>query len=141
MDYDWLLEMLEQRSDLTLELLNLATQAWAEVEYNRSVHRELAVSPLTRFRHSPSVLRDSPSSQALRNAFRCDVRRRQRHHTLQLALARYYEHRLALCVENESAPQGGELVGDLEELVVLLGELSQALAESCAGGHLHILFG
>ena len=82
-----LMEMLEQRSDLTLEFLNLATQAWTEVEYNRSVHRELAVSPLTRFRRSASVLRDSPSSQELRNAFRCDVRRRQRQSDGTISLA------------------------------------------------------
>jgi transposase InsO family protein len=73
-----LMEMLEQQADLTLEFLNLATQAWVEVEYNRTVHRELGVSPLTRFAQSPSVLRDSPSSEALRNAFRCDAARRQR---------------------------------------------------------------
>ena len=82
-----LMEMLEQRADLTLEFLNLATQAWVEVEYNRAVHRELAASPLTRFAQSPSVLRDSPSSEELRNAFRCDVPRRQRQSDGTISLA------------------------------------------------------
>jgi len=48
---------------------------------------------------------------------------------------------LAPGVEDDAAPQGRELVGDLEEPVVLFGESSQALAESCAGGHLPLLYG
>lgn len=72
-----LLEMLEG-VELTLDFLNQATQAWLEIEYNRAVHRELKVSPVERFMKAPDVLRTSPSSQALREAFRLQTSRRQR---------------------------------------------------------------
>jgi hypothetical protein len=73
-----LMEMLSGRRQLTLDFLNTATQAWAEVEYNREVHREIGTSPVTRWRHAPDVLRASPSSDALRDAFRLETKRRQR---------------------------------------------------------------
>ena len=72
-----LMEMLEG-VELTLDFLNEATQAWMEMEYNRAVHRELSASPVERFRESPDVLRPSPSSQALRDAFRLRTTRVQR---------------------------------------------------------------
>ena len=71
------MEMLEG-VELTLDFLNEATQAWLEIEYNRAVHRELSMSPLERFRRAPDVLRPSPSSQALREAFRLQTTRVQR---------------------------------------------------------------
>jgi transposase InsO family protein len=40
-----LLPMLEGVADLTLAQLNEATQAWIEMEYNRSVHSELGEAP------------------------------------------------------------------------------------------------
>jgi transposase InsO family protein len=73
-----LMEMLDGYRKLTLEFLNEATQAWVEVEYNRAVHREIACSPVERFANAPDVLRPSPSSNALREAFRTEARRRQR---------------------------------------------------------------
>ena len=73
-----LMEMLSGVEDLTLDFLNRATQAWAEIEYNRRVHREMSSSPVERFARSPDVLRASPSSEALRNAFRLQAKRRQR---------------------------------------------------------------
>jgi transposase InsO family protein len=73
-----LMEMLAGVKDLTLEFLNEATQAWVEIEYNRTVHRELGCSPVERFAQARDVLRDSPSSNALRQAFRLRARRRQR---------------------------------------------------------------
>ncbi|MCA1789992.1 MAG: DDE-type integrase/transposase/recombinase [Thioalkalivibrio sp.] len=73
-----LMEMLAGVKDLTLEFLNEATQAWAEMEYNRAVHRELGCSPVERWARAPDVLRPSPSSNALREAFRLQTRRRQR---------------------------------------------------------------
>jgi putative transposase len=73
-----LMEMLAGVKELTLEFLNEATQAWAEIEYNRAVHRELSCSPVERFARAPDVLRASPSSDALRQAFRVQTRRRQR---------------------------------------------------------------
>jgi putative transposase len=73
-----LMEMLAGVKELTLEFLNEATQAWAEMEYNRAVHRELGCSPVERFAQAPDVLRPSPSSQKLREAFRLQTSRRQR---------------------------------------------------------------
>jgi hypothetical protein len=64
--------------ELTLDFLNEATQAWMEIEYNRGVHRELSMSPVERFSKSPDVLRPSPSSQAIREAFRLRTTRVQR---------------------------------------------------------------
>jgi putative transposase len=74
-----LLAMLEGHPELTLAFLNEATQAWVEIEYNRAVHRELACAPVARFAQAPDVLRASPSSDTLREAFRLEAKRRQRH--------------------------------------------------------------
>jgi transposase InsO family protein len=73
-----LMPMLENVTDLTLDLLNEATLAWVEGEYNVSVHDEIGVAPMDRFVDSPSVGRDCPGSDDLRRAFRCEVERTQR---------------------------------------------------------------
>jgi transposase InsO family protein len=73
-----LLKMLDGVADLTLELLNKATQAWAEIEYNRTVHRETGCAPANRFIQAPDALRQSPSSESLRQAFRLEATRSQR---------------------------------------------------------------
>jgi putative transposase len=73
-----LLPMLEGESDLSLDLLNAASQAWAEEEYQRKEHSEIRESPLSRYMRGPSVGRESPSSDALRRAFRTEVTRKQR---------------------------------------------------------------
>lgn len=73
-----LMEMLDGFAELSLDFLNEATQAWVEIEYNRKAHREISCSPLERFAQSPEVLRLSPSSNALRDAFRLETQRRQR---------------------------------------------------------------
>jgi len=73
-----LLAMLEGVPDLTLALLNEATQAWAELEYNQKVHAELGEPPLARSRRGPDVGRPSPPSDALRRAFRLEQARTQR---------------------------------------------------------------
>jgi hypothetical protein len=73
-----LLAMLEGVEELTLELLNEATQAWGELEYNQVLHRELGASPLARFREGPDVGRECPGSDALRKAFRAETSRSQR---------------------------------------------------------------
>jgi putative transposase len=71
--------MLESAPNLTLEQLNEASYAWVEFEYQRKVHRELGgATPLERFTTAASVLRDCPSSEALRRAFRIEVTRKQR---------------------------------------------------------------
>lgn len=73
-----LIPMLEGEPVLTLELLNRATQAWVEEEYHRTVHGELKKTPLQRYLEGPDVGRESPSSDALRRAFRMEVTRTQR---------------------------------------------------------------
>lgn len=73
-----LMEMLVHLPQLTLDLLNYVTQAWLQIEYNRCVHREIGCSPATRLAGARDVLRESPSSDALRAAFRMDVQRRVR---------------------------------------------------------------
>jgi len=73
-----LMAMLEGEKELTLELLNRATQAWVEQEYNRSEHRETKQTPLDRWLAGPAVGRPCPSSDELRRAFRMQVSRKQR---------------------------------------------------------------
>ncbi len=73
-----LVPMLEGEPELSLDLLNTATQAWAEEEYQRKEHSEIRETPLARFMRGPSVARESPSSDALRRAFRTEVSRKQR---------------------------------------------------------------
>lgn len=73
-----LMAMLEGVADLTLELLNTATAAWVEHEYQRSVHGETDQAPLERWLDGPQVLRECPDSQTLRAAFRLEVSRAQR---------------------------------------------------------------
>jgi putative transposase len=73
-----LVKMLEGVAELTLDGLNQATQAWMEIESNRAVHRETTCAPVERFAHAADVLRPSPSSESLRDAFRLETTRRQR---------------------------------------------------------------
>lgn len=73
-----LLAMLEGEENLSLEQLNLATQAWITQEYHRTVHREIGCTPLQRYLAGPNVGRECPGSEALRSAFRIEVKRRQR---------------------------------------------------------------
>ena len=73
-----LLAMLEGEASLTLEQLNLATQAWITQEYHRTVHSELGQTPMQRFLAGPNVGRECPGSDALRAAFRIEVKRKQR---------------------------------------------------------------
>jgi transposase InsO family protein len=73
-----LMAMLEGEPELTLELLNRATQSWVEQEYHRSVHSETKQTPLDRWLAGPSVGRPCPSSDELRHTFRMEVSRMQR---------------------------------------------------------------
>jgi putative transposase len=73
-----LMKMLDGVTELTLEFLNEATQAWMDIEYNRAMHRETSRSPVERFAQTPDVLRSSPSSESLRDAFRLESKRTQR---------------------------------------------------------------
>jgi putative transposase len=73
-----LMAMLEGASDLTLTMINDATQAWVDADYNQKHHSEIGMSPLRRFLDDKSVGRDSPGSEDLRRAFRAEWRRAQR---------------------------------------------------------------
>jgi putative transposase len=73
-----LIPMLEGVEQLTLDLLNTATQAWAEGDYQRTVHSEIGTTPLARYLEGPDVGRECPGSQDLRRAFRIEVSRAQR---------------------------------------------------------------
>jgi transposase InsO family protein len=73
-----LMAMLENLPDLTLATLNEATQAWVEMEYNRSRHDEIGESPYERFVRGPDVGRTPPSAHELRLAFTRRESRSQR---------------------------------------------------------------
>ncbi len=73
-----LMMMLGGVAQLTLAFLNEATKAWMEIQYNRAAHRETSGTPVERFARAPDVLRSSPSSEALRDAFRLETSRTQR---------------------------------------------------------------
>ena len=73
-----LLAMLEGHPELSLSLLNQATQAWVEMEYQRKLHAETGQTPLQRWLESPSVVRPCPGSETLRLAFTLSRSRTQR---------------------------------------------------------------
>lgn len=73
-----LLAMLEGDPELTLTKLNEATQAWVELAYHRKRHSEIETTPLERALRGTSVARPSPSTDALRRAFRKEELRTQR---------------------------------------------------------------
>lgn len=65
-----LMAQLEGVKDLTLELLNEATQAHIELEYHRKPHREIGTTPLRRYLDVKDVGQPSPKSDEVRRAFR-----------------------------------------------------------------------
>jgi putative transposase len=74
-----LLAMLEGVAHaLRLDVLNEATQAWVELEYQRTRHREIGETPLARFLAGPDVLRSSPPPEVLRRSFTTEQTREQR---------------------------------------------------------------
>ena len=72
------LAMLEGIEDLSLALLNRATLAWVELEYNRTRHDELGCSPLERYLEGPDVGRPAPEMERLRYGFCREESRIQR---------------------------------------------------------------
>jgi len=78
-------------ASLSLEFLNRATQAWVEMEYNRSHHAEIASSPLDRLLQGPDVSRPAPAADILRLAFTVRETRVQRKSdgTLQISGVRF----------------------------------------------------
>lgn len=73
-----LMAMLEGEAGLTLDMLNLTTQAWCEQEYHRTRHSEIDATPLAHYLAGPSVARPCPMVAVLSDAFRIEVIRRQR---------------------------------------------------------------
>jgi putative transposase len=73
-----LLAMLEGKPDRTLGLLNEATLAWAEMEYQQTPHKETRQTPMARWLDGPTVIRPCPSVDDLRLAFTAAVERTQR---------------------------------------------------------------
>ena len=70
-----LMAMLEHVPDLTLSVLNEATQAWVEQDYNGKRHSEIGQAPIARVLAGPAVTRPCPDSDTLRLAFtRSDTR-------------------------------------------------------------------
>lgn len=70
-----LLAMCSGCEDLGLAQLNEATQAWAELEYNRKLHSELGQKPVERYVAGKDVGRPCPGSEELRQVFTTQVRR------------------------------------------------------------------
>jgi putative transposase len=70
--------MLDGVKDMTLGKLNEATQAWAELDHNRSVQSEIDCAPLERFINVKDVGRRCPESEVLRQAFTEELSRTQR---------------------------------------------------------------
>jgi putative transposase len=104
-----LLPMLEGVADLTLEQLNEASLAWAELEYNRKVHSEIGQTPLQRFLNDKNVAQPCPATEKLQLAFTLEARRRQRRSdgTLTVKGVRFeipsrYGHLIEVCVRYAS---------------------------------------
>jgi putative transposase len=73
-----LLAMLEGQDQLTLSLLNQATLAWVEMEYQRTEHATTGQAPLARWLEGPCVNRPCPAPDELRLAFTAALVRTQR---------------------------------------------------------------
>lgn len=73
-----LMALLEGEESLTLDALNLATQAWTEQEYHRTRHTEINATPLAHYLAGPTVRRECPAVAVLSAAFRIEVKRKQR---------------------------------------------------------------
>ena len=86
-----LMAMLEGEQSLDLDALNLATQAWTEQEYHRTRHSEIDATPMEHYLAGPNVARPCPSSAALTERFRIEVKRTQRRSdgTVSLGGARF----------------------------------------------------
>lgn len=52
-----LMALLDAVSPLTIEFLNKSTQAWVEMEYNRSYHSEIGMSPIEKMLNGHNVAR------------------------------------------------------------------------------------
>lgn len=82
-----LMAMLEGEQSLTLDALNLATQAWTEQEYHRTRHSEIDCAPMDHYLAGPNVSRPCPSSEVLTSSFCIEVVRTQRRSDGTVSLA------------------------------------------------------
>ena len=73
-----LMDMLENKKNLTLKDLNDYTVAWIEMEYNRSTHVDIKCAPIDRFSNGTDVGRPSPTFRDLQINFCREERRIQR---------------------------------------------------------------
>ncbi len=73
-----LMALLEGEANLTIDALNLATQAWVEQEYHRTRYSEIDTTPLVHYFAGPNVARTCPAAAILADSFRTEVVRRQR---------------------------------------------------------------
>lgn len=85
------MKMVTHVDPLTLGFLNRATLAWAEMEYNRSIHREIGTLPLNRLLEGPDVGRPCCDGQTLPFYFTVQQRRTQRKSdgTIQISGVRF----------------------------------------------------
>lgn len=104
-----LVPMLEGCERLTLAQLNEATLAWAEMEYNRTVHDELKRTPLACYLEDRDVTRPCPATDELRLAFTAEKKRTQRFGdgTISIKTVRFevpsrYRHLNRICVRYAS---------------------------------------
>jgi putative transposase len=79
--------MLEGDAGLSLDALNLATQAWVEQEYHRTHHSEINATPMAHYLAGPNVARPCPGSAVLAGSFCIEVARRQRRSDGTVSLA------------------------------------------------------
>lgn len=73
-----LMAMLKHVKPLSLEYLNTATQAWAEMEYNKKKHDEIGMSPVQCMLKHHDVSRPAPDEDSLRLGFTVLESRKQR---------------------------------------------------------------
>lgn len=86
-----MIAMLTGFEPLTLEFLNRATQAWVEMEYNRTIHEEIKHTPLDRLLEGPDISRPCPDNRKITFAFTvCESRaQRQSDGTMQIKGVRF----------------------------------------------------
>ena len=73
-----LIAMLSRMDSLTLVYLNQVTQAWIEMEYNKSTHDEIHMSPLQCALDGKDVSRPAPEPEQLQFSFTACESRKQR---------------------------------------------------------------
>jgi len=73
-----MMAMLKLVDPLSLDYLNNVTQAWIEMEYNKTRHNEIDLPPVKRMLESKDMSRSAPSEKELRLGFTVCESRKQR---------------------------------------------------------------